>query len=343
MKKVLFIKPGSQTFIESDVYLLKTITEVEVYSLKTKPLKSLILKSLTAFFKIIWFRNSYSCVYVWFADYHSFLPVLASKIAFLPSIIVIGGYDAAKLPNFNYGAHITTFRSLIIKLSCRLATKIFPVSKFSENSLFQNIKVNLNEKSKVIYNLIRTDIYYYSKDIIKDNSILTIASANDLKTLKIKGLDFFKNLSEFMPNHTFKIIGVSKEAKIFLEKNKPSNLEIISYLPHNQLVTILQKASIITQFSIHESFGVALGEGMACGCVPITISDLGAAEIIPENLGFKIEKQDLLLAKNAIIHALKYSEEQRNEIANHIKMNFNENVRLEKLLNHFPSLDKKRE
>ena len=39
----------------------------------------------------------------WFASWHTFLPVLVARLMRKPSVIVIGGFDTARMPEIGYG------------------------------------------------------------------------------------------------------------------------------------------------------------------------------------------------------------------------------------------------
>ena len=41
-------------------------------------------------------------IFIWFADYHSFLPSLIGRLLGKKVYIVIGGYDAAKIKELNF-------------------------------------------------------------------------------------------------------------------------------------------------------------------------------------------------------------------------------------------------
>lgn len=340
MKKILFIKLSNRSFIEKDVEILSKIANVEVQNFKNFKWYTLLLSSIKIFTKIIIERKKISFVYIWFADYHAILPIIAAKMTSIPSIIVIGGYDAAKLPDYNYGVHIHRIRSKIVKLCCKYADKLLAVSYFTRDSVLKNISNKLLYKTDIVYNCVDTSFFKINNNITRSKTILTICSSSNAATLKIKGVDFFKKIATEMPEYTFIVVGVSGDAEKALNNEIISNLTIYPNLNKQDLYDLYNQSAIIAQFSKHESFGVALGEGMACGCVPITIEGLGAAEIVADNLGLKLKNQNINEAKVAISNALLYSNEQRILISNHILSNFSEKNRLETLLHHLTSLDK---
>jgi hypothetical protein len=42
-------------------------------------------------------------VFIWFADFHVLLPIILSKCQWRKTIVVIGGYKVAKVPEIEYG------------------------------------------------------------------------------------------------------------------------------------------------------------------------------------------------------------------------------------------------
>ena len=124
----MFIRAGNQTFIENDYIILKEYYFVENYFFLSQKGFLNLISLIKQFFFLVFNISKYDVVFIWFADYHAFLPILFSKIFYKKSILIIGGYDAEKSKEFNYGVHISKFRSLLVKKCCDLATKILPVS-----------------------------------------------------------------------------------------------------------------------------------------------------------------------------------------------------------------------
>lgn len=241
-------------------------------------------------------------MYIWFADYFSVIPLLISRMFNKKSFLVIGGFDAAKKPELNHGAHIKPFRSFCVKTSCSLATQILPVSKFTEEELFRNTNKDYTDKSQVIYNGTYTNKFKPGK-LTKEDTIVTICGAQEEKVLKIKSVDFYLQIAETLPHYQFLIIGPKGKA---LEKlqNRPKNVTVIPYCSQEELITYLQEAKVICQFSRYESFGLALIEGMLCECVPVGYRYGGTKEIINKNIGYLIENLNVTEGAVAIKKAI---------------------------------------
>jgi hypothetical protein len=329
---ILVISAGFYSFVENDINILKHKFEVITYIVK--PEKG--VKAIRNYLKLAFFlsRNirKIKFYFVWFADYHSFMAAVFAFLFKKRLFIVIGGYDAANLKELGYGVHTNWFRSFLVKLSCLQATKIFPVSVITQKLLFDNIHLDLSYKSKIIYNLVNTNFFSYNKSVAKENTVICVSNASNLKTMQVKGIDFFAEVARNTPEFKFILVGISGVVQKNLSEKNIKNLAIFPFLDKQHLVQLLQISKVICQFSLYESFGVALAEGMLMGCVPITIQNLGAAEVVDENFGIILENQDLALASNAVREAILKAETLRLGNIDRIKQHFSLELRKSRLL-----------
>lgn len=322
-KKILFISVGNQTFIQNDISLLSESNHVSVYSFVPQNGFKNIVEIFKQFIFLSFNINKFQVVYVWFGDYHSFFPLLFAKFLGLKSILVIGGYDAEKSSDLNYGVHLSTVRSFSVKKSCDWATCILPVSHISAQHLQANLAVNYANKIKVVYNLI--DSYYIDNQYFNTqrlNQIITVISASTISTLKVKGIDFYLELARSMPEMSFVVIGLRNKAFEYVVKHKTDNVEAIGFVNKQDLKSWYQQSKIVCQFSKFESFGVALGEGMASGCVPITFSYLGANEVVDAAFGCCIDFESIDLAQKAIKKGIENFDKWSNLNAKRVAIHF---------------------
>jgi len=89
--KILFVCPTFSSFIQNDLDILRRHFDVRVahYQGKKRMLKFLI-ETLKG---VLWSDLTFS----WFADVHAFVAVLVSRIFRKKSIVVVGGYEVAKV------------------------------------------------------------------------------------------------------------------------------------------------------------------------------------------------------------------------------------------------------
>jgi len=272
-----------------------------------------------------------SLVYVWFADYHSFFPLLLCKFLNKKSVLIIGGYDAARLPEYRYGAHINVFRSWVVGQNCKYASKILAVSSFVLKNLVQNTHLAHSLKTHIIYNGADTNSFQPNYLVSKDG-VICVSGANTEKRIKIKGLDFFADVAAAMPSISFTVVGVTGRAREILEERRLANLKIIEWLNKEELKEMLIRSKVICQFSRYESFGLALAEGMLCGCIPVTVKNTGPEEIISEEVGIAIPALDVERAKDAISRALSFSRDVENKARLRVMSYFSLRKRQESIL-----------
>lgn len=147
--KILFIYTNYSTFVSTDYDILSTENAVTRY--RFKPVKGLLktavqfLKQLIYLVFNIW---KFDVVFIWFADYHSFLPVLFAKITGKKSFVVVGGYDVANIPEFRYGSLSSPLRKKLTLFTFTHATACLAVV----DELEKKIKLICPDaKTKTIY------------------------------------------------------------------------------------------------------------------------------------------------------------------------------------------------
>lgn len=266
-KNILLVYVNYSSFVKTDYEILSKKYEVSTYHYK--PVRG-ICKNTIEFSRQLYHLliniKKYSAIYIWFGDYHSFLPVLFGKLFRKKTLVVIGGYDVAYLPQYGYGTMTKPLRKLLTRFSFRHATVCIPVAEGLEKQL---IKICPKAKSQTIstgykFNLSQN----YDFHTHRENIILTVSITGNHQRYMIKGLDRFRELAQQLPNYKFYIIGVEKSAqKLFAPC--PSNLNLIPPLKANELVEYYLNASYYAQFSRSEGLPNALCEAMLYGCVPL--------------------------------------------------------------------------
>ncbi len=266
-KKILFIYTNYSTFVRTDYEILAS--EHEVVKYQFKPVKRLF-KTASQLFKQkmflllnIWRFNA---IFIWFADYHSLLPVLFAKIMGKKSFVVVGGYDVAKMPEINYGSLSSPLRRWFALLSFRLATLNLAVVEDLENK----IKL-ICPKAKTA--TLHTGYRFWDNDKIqlqteREKIVLTVSITENYQRVQVKGLDRFRELAELLPDFRFIIIGAGETSKSLFEP-VPVNLVLLPPLKPSELIEYYQKASFYAQFSRSEGLPNALCEAMLYGCIPV--------------------------------------------------------------------------
>lgn len=300
MKKILILNTPNSVHILKDADMFKSLGfHSKVFTTYTVSGISGLFSQLFLAFKLCYFYIFYSYVYIRFADYHSFLPILLSKVFRVKSILVIGGYDADCIPSLNYGVCTNPIRQFVSEWSAKNATFLVPVHESIGNILLKRIG-KIKGKYFPIANGFDEKIWYC--DTKKENQIITVGAFNNLKTVKIKGLDFFVSIAESLPEFTFKIIGCDDKSAEILGMIPP-NLKLIEKLPHTEVRKHLSASKVCVQFSLSEGMPNALCEAMLCECIPLGTNVGGIKDIIGPT-GYVIENQNIELAKHYILQAL---------------------------------------
>jgi len=297
VQRVLFIHTGLMPFVKQDIDILSQDYQVTTFFYETS--KS-ILKNVREYFKqLAWLiSNIYDAkfIYIWFADYHTFIPILCGKLFSKKSFIVVGGYDSTYIKEIKYGVFSNPIRSFCARFSYKYCTKILAVDESLKNYILANVYIRQN-KIKTIYT--GYDSSFWDCSTVKENSILTVANIKDFQTFRRKGIDFFIKVARAMPQYKFIIVGKNCELKVW--ENLPNNLELIGKMSQKDLLYYYSKSKVYAQFSIFEGLPNVICESMLCKCIPIGTNICGIPTAIGEN-GFIISS--ISEAVNAIEQAL---------------------------------------
>jgi len=240
----------------------------------------------------------YDLIYCWFADYHSFLPILFAKIFRKKSFLVLGGYDVAYIPEIRYGSFSNPLRAFFTRFSIKNTYKNIAVSHYVSNEIKKKIAIpNIN----VVYPGVDIEKFKSLKHE-KKKIILTVASVNIKKQIQLKGIDFFREVALKMPEYKFIIVGISNGMKKYLEPI-PENVQVISYIKQEKLLNFYKTAKVYCQFSMVESFGLALCESMLCCCIGV-VNKVGALPEVLGDTGFYLDDKNISNAVNLINLAL---------------------------------------
>ena len=235
----------------------------------------------------------------WFAGWHSLFPVMISKIFRKKSVVVVGGYDAAYVPEINYGAFTNIKERIPAKFVLKHTDLLLPVSQFTMNEVLSKVKP---KSIKLIYNGIDMDKFKSNGE--KEDVVITVG---DIKksNLKRKGIENFVRVASQFPDIPFVVIGKFKDNAIgYLSTLASPNVTFTGFVSDEELIRWYQKAKVVCQLSYYEAFGLAPAEGMACGCIPVATKErTGMLEFIRGD-GLYVLYGDLQKTANAIKKAL---------------------------------------
>lgn len=330
-QNILFVYTNFVSFVKADFEILASVHRVDKYQFKSAKgvinFTSNFLKQFSFLLFNIW---KYDAIYVWFADYHSFLPVHFARLSGKRSFVVIGGYDVFRIKKINYGVFCSKIRGYFAISSMKNCTANLSVSRYVD----RKVKYIAPSATRfLIYNCMNLNGNNESF-VEKENFILTVTVVDDERTFIRKGLDTYIETARLLPEYNFAIVGLVKSAVAHLITDCPENLIIYEKIPHAELISFFQKALIYCQLSRAEAFGVAIAEAMHFNCFPIVTNEGAMPEVVGK-YGMVV-KRDPLIISAVIDHLEKTPNENRQlMMQEHINNLFSFKIRKENLISVF--------
>ena len=283
-----------RSFVKSDISILEALG-LKVYKIHSEPEKTLmyfLYNRLKESWLSVFYIFKSKLLIAWFNDYHSFIPILISKLFLKKSVIIVGGYDAIVDNKNNHGLFLKEgLRSTIAKLNYKMVNEVWIVHKSLENGCdFAKQKFNIisgvrsfTSKKNIVIKEINTgyDTRFWNYDQSEEKTgILTAAFFSEKRVINIKGLNVFNKLASLLPNINFTIVGESG-IRISDFINLESNIKVMGVQNRSQMKELYQKNKFYFQGSRLEGLPNSLCEAMLCGCIPIGSRVFG----IPDAIG----------------------------------------------------------
>jgi glycosyltransferase involved in cell wall biosynthesis len=326
--KILFIHPNLSTFIRVDYEILSKSYDVQLYHYTQS--KKMSHNLIQQFYLLIWFlKNSRNlhCIYIWFADYHAFLPVFLSRLLGKRSYISLGGYDTARLPELDYGAYKNPVRAFCASYAIGHATLNLPVSPF----LAKEARELVPGANIAVFPFGFSGYMFFPSGKMKEPIVLTIGIINSAQRVKIKGIDYFIEVARHLREYRFIIIGVTKEGEKYLG-DLPENIDVFGLIPHEELLHYYQRAKVYAQFSIREGLPNTVCEAMLCECIPVGLNNGGIPYAIGD-AGFIIDNNEITAAASAVKQAIEDKTKLGQKARKFILHNYSQEKRTDGLLN----------
>jgi glycosyltransferase involved in cell wall biosynthesis len=227
-------------------------------------------------------------VFGWFASWHTFLPVTLAWLLRKPSVMVIGGFDTANMPDIGYGHQRGGLRMRASRWIFRRATRLITNSAYSLTEIERNTPIN-PERVAVIHHGVPDP--FGEEPGPKEREALTVG-AIDRSTLVQKGQLPFVMAARELPDVRFVFAGKwLDDAVEELRAAAPANVELTGWLSDEDLHAAYRRAAVYVQASRHEGFGLAVAEAMLAGCVPVVMNVTAMPEVVGD-AGVLIESQE---------------------------------------------------
>ena len=312
-KKALIIYTNRSTFVEGDIKILSREYELTEYNFVNYPKNRLPLSLIRQFFYLLINLRRFDLVYIWFADYHSWLPVRMSPLFGVRSYLVIGGYDVCRERKYGYGSFVKRTRGFMARQSMEYATLNLCVSHYIERVVRT---IAPKAKTEIIYNGVDIAMFKRGGEYVdrlaveneipaKDKMVLCVAIINSSQTYYIKGIDRYIALAESFPDNKFLLVGADRrvlEREYVREQGKeyvrgaergaergsarelPENLIVMPKIRHHDLGRLYCEAHVYCQLSRRESFSLSLAEAMLYEAVPV-VTNVGGMPEVTGDLG----------------------------------------------------------
>jgi glycosyltransferase involved in cell wall biosynthesis len=360
-KKILFIKNLYQNpkFITNDLEILNKEYSVKLLNFKSRRNALIIFSLIYQFFYLLFNIWKFDLLYIWFADYLSFYPVLFSKLTGKKSIICAGGYEATYIPEINMGVFTNAslskkVRAFCVRYSLKNCTCILPVDEtlieHTNNYIYSDIpgKAPLKDGIKHFIPGIKTafhtmylgyDSDFFSKpaNISKERSVVSAGLIVNDDEFRRKGFDLLIKAAAEMPDVKFVLIGFDEDHLVKLKSSVTPNVELHGIVPYEKLVEKYSKAKVYAQFSMFEGMPSSICEAMLCECIPVG-SDVNGIPKIISGCGYIIGRKDIADIKAAILRALGQPDTFGKKSREHIIKNFNFQIRERELLKLLTSI-----
>ncbi len=306
--RILFTASLDTSFIREDLAILRRHFDVD----------HLVTKGPFAPFRIFAHLLQADVTYTWFASVYSFFVVYIAKLLGKRSIIVVGGVDASRVPDIQYGIWLSPWKSVLVRWAMRNAYHLLVVDPFFEKEV---VRLARYDGKNIKYIPTGYDPGFWHPDGPKEPIVLTVAACHDELRMKKKGIDLLLMAAESLPDQGFMIIGIAPQLVSLVRSRAPKNVEIIPLVPRAELLQRYQKAKVYCQPSVTEGLPNSLCEAMLCECVPVG-TNVGGIPTAISDIGFLIPSGDVEQLVQAIQKALATTDSMGRSARNRIEQNF---------------------
>jgi glycosyltransferase involved in cell wall biosynthesis len=226
-------------------------------------------------------------VFGWFASWHTFFPITLAWVLRRPSVLIVGGFDTANMPDIGYGHQRGGLRRWASRWIMRRARRLITNSAYSLSEIERNTPIP-PARVTVVHHGVPDPFGEDPAD--KDRSALTVG-AIDRTTLVQKGQIPFVRAAAELPDVRFVFAGKWLDDAIDeLRAIATANVEFTGWLSDADLHAAYRRSAVYVQASRHEGFGLAVAEAMLAGCVPVVLNVTAMPEVVGD-AGVLIESQ----------------------------------------------------
>lgn len=278
MKRILYVHSRKASFVAIDRQILAERFEIEdLYQPGRVPNPVKVLRGVLGC----------DLVFGWFASWHTFFPITLAWLLRKPSVLVMGGFDSANMPDIGYGHQRGGLRMHASRWIFRRSGRLMTFSHYSREEIERNTPI---PASRVTVVHLGVPDPFGEEPGSKERMALTVGAV-DRGTLVQKGQLPFVQAARELPEVPFVLAGKwLDDAVEQLRAAAAPNVEFTGWLSQDDLLDRYRRAGVYVQASRHEGFGLAVAEAMLAGCVPVVVNATAMPEVVGD-AGVLIESQ----------------------------------------------------
>ncbi|MEO0557127.1 MAG: glycosyltransferase family 4 protein [Bacteroidota bacterium] len=272
-----------------------------------------------------------SAAFGWFADYHTSPLAVQARRRGIPSAIVVGGYDAMRIPEHRHGVYASRWRAPLARRAARATSVLLPVADSLVQTRNPFLPLGSQDQGLDVFVPDHAPTHTvptgYDPDqwamgpMVRESRVLTVAIIDSAKRVWIKGIDLVVEAARCLPNVRFDIIGVPQGDLSKVGLNPPPNVECHPPVQREALVEAYQQASVYLQLSRVEGMPNVLCEAMLCGAVPVGTDVFGIPAAIGA-AGWTVAVPDVSAIVARIQSALAAPSPARHAARDHVATTF---------------------
>jgi glycosyltransferase involved in cell wall biosynthesis len=277
-RRIFFVHSRKASFVALDRDILAERFEVEdLYQPGRWPDPLVVVRG-------VWRAD---LVFGWFASWHTFFPITLAWLLRKPSVLVMGGFDTANMPDIGYGHQQGGLRRHASRWIFRRARRLITNSNYSLSEIETNTPIP-PERVTVVHHGVPDP--FGEEPQGKEHIALTVGAVDD-GTIVQKGQLAFVRAARELPDVRFVLAGKWLDHAVNrLRAAAGDNVELTGWLSDEDLLDRYRRAAVYVQASRHEGFGLAVAEAMLAGCVPVVMNATAMPEVVGD-AGVLIESQ----------------------------------------------------
>ena len=280
MARILYVHSRKASFVAIDRELLAERHELEdLYQPGRVPNPIAVIRGVLRA----------DLVFGWFASWHTFFPITLAWLLRKPSVMIIGGFDTANMPDIGYGYQQGGLRRQASRWIMRRATRLITNSRYSLSEIERNTPIP-PERVTVVHHGVPDPFGEAPAD--KRRMALTVG-AIDSGHARAEGPAAVRAGRAGAARRELRVRGevAGRRRRACCARRRRENVELTGWLSDDDLQERFRRASVYVQASRHEGFGLAVAEAMLAGCVPVVMDVTAMPEVVGD-AGVMISSQE---------------------------------------------------